>query len=187
MRMVPERRIVGLSERSRHVLPVTRIWACIAATFLCGIAVARVPALRAQAQPNPYTTWTVTIVLTPRLMAGHPATLAVFGVDRKLAAGVTVTLGNGQMLTTDRTGRAVFTVPCRAIICWQKARAPPSRRWLIPQLGRANLRKPLSPRLFPCAMVSGSAARDSAAMPMPIACGSTTSQLWCSRLHRNAS
>ncbi len=44
-------------------------------------------------------------------MAGHPATLAVLGVDGKLAAGGTVTLGDGQTLTTDRTGRAVFTVP----------------------------------------------------------------------------
>jgi hypothetical protein len=44
-------------------------------------------------------------------MAGHSATLAVLGVDGKLAAGVTVTLGDGQTLTTDRTGRAVFTVP----------------------------------------------------------------------------
>jgi hypothetical protein len=44
-------------------------------------------------------------------MAGHPATLAVLGVDGKLAAGVTVTLGDGQTLKTDRAGRALFTVP----------------------------------------------------------------------------
>jgi len=72
---------------------------------------ARVAPLRAQAQANPSTTWTVTIVLPPRVMAGHPATLAVFGVDGKLAAGVTVTLSDGQTLTTDRTGRAKFTAP----------------------------------------------------------------------------
>jgi hypothetical protein len=111
MRTVPDRSLAGVFKRRRHVLAVAFILACIAGSFLSGIAVARVPAFRAQAQPNPYTTWTVTIVLPPRLMAGHPATLAVFGVDRKLAAGVTVTLGDGQMLTTDRTGRAVFTVP----------------------------------------------------------------------------
>ena len=40
-----------------------------------------------QSQANPSTTWTVNIVLPPRVMAGHPATLAVFGVDGKLAAG----------------------------------------------------------------------------------------------------
>jgi hypothetical protein len=111
MRMVPDRLIAGILKRRRDTLPIICISACVATSAMCGFAVARVPAFRAQAQPNPYTTWTVTIVLAPRLMAGHPATLAVFGVDRKLAAGVTVTLGDGQTLTTDRTGRALFTVP----------------------------------------------------------------------------
>ena len=111
MRTVPDRPLAGVLKPRRHVLPVVVISACIAISFLCRSAAARVPALQAQAQPNPYTTWTVTIVLPPKLMAGHPATLAVFGVDRKLAAGVTVTLGDGQMVTTDRTGRALFTVP----------------------------------------------------------------------------
>src|SRR5579863_1134030 len=66
---------------------------------------------RAQIQSTPLTTWSVTIVLPPKLMAGHPATLAVLGVDGKLASGVKVDLGNEQSVTTDRTGRATFTVP----------------------------------------------------------------------------
>jgi hypothetical protein len=53
----------------------------------------------------------VSIVLPPKLMAGHPATLAVLGVDGKLASGVKVTLSDGQTLVTDRTGRAIFNVP----------------------------------------------------------------------------
>jgi hypothetical protein len=56
----------------------------------------------------------VTIVLPPKVMAGHPATLAVLGVDGKLVSGVNVDVGNGQIVTTDRTGRAVFDVPARA-------------------------------------------------------------------------
>ena len=44
-------------------------------------------------------------------MAGHPATLAVLGVDGKLVSGVNVDVGNGQIVTTDRTGRALFDVP----------------------------------------------------------------------------
>jgi hypothetical protein len=77
-----------------------------------GVSLAfQISPVRVQAQANPATTWTVTIVLPPRVMAGHPATLAVFGVDGKLAAGVTVTLGDGRALTTDRTGRATFTAP----------------------------------------------------------------------------
>ena len=65
----------------------------------------------AQAQANPATAWTVSLVLPPRVMAGHPATLAAFGVDGKLAPGVSVTLSDGQTLTTDRTGRATFLAP----------------------------------------------------------------------------
>lgn len=70
-------------------------------------------AARAQdgTQPSPNGSPAVTIVLPPRLMAGHPAMLAVLDRDGKLAPAVTVTLGDGQILTTDRTGRAVFTAP----------------------------------------------------------------------------
>jgi hypothetical protein len=75
----------------------------LAAAFVCP--------LRSQEPASPSTTWTVTIVLPPRVMAGHPATLAVFGADGKLAAGVMVTLSDGQALTTDSTGRATFIAP----------------------------------------------------------------------------
>jgi len=57
------------------------------------------------------TSETVTIVLPPKLMAGHPATLAVLGVDGRLAPAINVELGDGETITTDRTGRAVFHVP----------------------------------------------------------------------------
>src|SRR5580692_8673694 len=89
------------------------IWRSLAMLVACaGVSLAsRVGPVQARAQANPATTWTVTIVLPPRVMAGHPATLAVFGVDGKLAAGVTVTLGDGRTLTTDRTGRVTFTAP----------------------------------------------------------------------------
>ena len=110
MRTAPDRYIAAPIERHRNVLAFVCMWTCISVSLLCG-SPAGLPALRAQEQSNPYTTWTVTIVLPPRLMAGHPATLAVLGVDGKLAPGVTVTLGDGQSLTTDRAGRAVFTVP----------------------------------------------------------------------------
>jgi hypothetical protein len=85
--------------------------AVISAGFLGSMAPASAPAPRPQAQSNPLTTWTVTIVLPPRLVAGRPATLAVLGVDGRLAAGVTVELGSGQHVATDRTGRAYFTAP----------------------------------------------------------------------------
>ncbi len=84
----------------------------LAAGLVSAVVAVSVCALPAQEPPaNPSTTWTVTIVLPPRVMAGHPATLAVFGVDGKLAAGVAVTLSDGQALTTNSSGRATFIVP----------------------------------------------------------------------------
>jgi hypothetical protein len=79
--------------------------------ILCAALFAPTAPLRAQIQSTPLTTWRVTIVLPPKLMAGHPATLAVLGVDGKLASGVAVDLGGGESVTTDRTGRALFNVP----------------------------------------------------------------------------
>jgi hypothetical protein len=45
------------------------------------------------------------------MVAGRPATLAVLGVDGKLASDVTVELGGGERVTTDASGRASFAVP----------------------------------------------------------------------------
>ncbi len=61
------------------------------------------------AVPSP-TTWTVTLVLPSRVIAGQPATLAALGVDGRLAPDVTVEVA-GAKLKTDRTGRASFTAP----------------------------------------------------------------------------
>jgi hypothetical protein len=64
---------------------------------------------RAQSTPN--ATWSVTIVLPPKVVAGRPATLAVFGADGKLASGVTVEVAKDRRVVTDTTGRATFTAP----------------------------------------------------------------------------
>jgi hypothetical protein len=66
---------------------------------------------RVHAQSNALTTWAVSIVLPPKLVAGKTATLAVLGVDGRLAEGVTITIGETLKLKTDKTGRASFTVP----------------------------------------------------------------------------
>ena len=68
----------------------------------------------AQSQAAPFSASAVTIVLPPKLMAAHPATLAVFGVDGKLAPAISVSLSDGESVTTDRTGRAHFTAPVSA-------------------------------------------------------------------------
>ena len=53
----------------------------------------------------------MTIVLPPKLVAGQSATLAILGVDGRLADGITVDLGEDTRLKTDPSGRATFTVP----------------------------------------------------------------------------
>jgi hypothetical protein len=76
-------------------------------------------------QASPNTTWAVTIVLPPRLVAGRPATLALLGVDGRLADGVAVEVGGPsgsvQHVKTDKTGRAVFDVPSAANVLIAKA------------------------------------------------------------------
>jgi hypothetical protein len=63
------------------------------------------------AQSSPSTTWKVTIVIPPKLVAGQDATVAILGVDGRLAEGITVDFGEDQRRKTDSSGRATFTVP----------------------------------------------------------------------------
>lgn len=51
------------------------------------------------------------IVLPVELIAGEPATLAVLTSDGHIAPAVKIVLSDGQVLTTDESGRAHFLVP----------------------------------------------------------------------------
>lgn len=51
------------------------------------------------------------MILPLELVAGQPATLAVLGADGRIAAGTKVVLSNGEVVTTDESGRAHFLVP----------------------------------------------------------------------------
>jgi hypothetical protein len=51
------------------------------------------------------------IILPPRLAAGQAATLAVLSAEGKLQPNVGVSFPDGTQVTTDATGRAVFTAP----------------------------------------------------------------------------
>ena len=75
----------------------------------------------AHAQIGASNTWYVTVVMPQKLVAGRPATLAVLGSDGRLAPNVTVTIGNGQNLKTDATGRAFFTAPVSPGILFAEA------------------------------------------------------------------
>jgi len=86
------------------------IWCVVCACIAGGWSLfAYAPAARAQSTAA--TTWTVSIVLPSRMVAGEPATLAVLGVDGRLADGITVDVGEGQHVKTDKSGRAFFTAP----------------------------------------------------------------------------
>ena len=73
-----------------------------------------------KAESHGSTTWTVSIVLPSRIVAGMPATLAVLGVDGRLASGVTVEIGTDR-ITTDATGRAYFTAPSSGQVALARA------------------------------------------------------------------
>jgi len=63
----------------------------------------------------------VTLVLPPEVIAGRPFTLAALGPDGRLAPGVTVRLEPDQQVTTDQTGRALFTAPASGNVLFARA------------------------------------------------------------------
>jgi len=89
---------------------------------------------RLQAQTVSSTTWSVTIVLPGRLVAGQPATLAVLGVDGRLAGGIKVDLGNGQQVTSDETGRAFFSAPASGAVLVARASGASAASLIDPAL-----------------------------------------------------
>ena len=110
--------------------------AMLGLTLFCGILFSGT--LASQTQPSVSNTWMVNIVLPPELMAGHPATLGVLGVDGKLAAGVKVDLGDGLSVTTDRTGRALFTVPSSGDYLLAKASGASAAALIDPATGASE-------------------------------------------------
>ena len=51
------------------------------------------------------------LLLPRRIVSGERAALAVLDVNGRLTPGVTVNFSNGDRLTTDATGRALFVAP----------------------------------------------------------------------------
>ena len=73
-----------------------------ASTTMAGVAGAQVSAPKTSPQ---------SIVLPLELVSGPPATLAVLSPDGRIVAGVKLVLSNGEVVTTDESGRAHFLVP----------------------------------------------------------------------------
>ena len=73
-----------------------------AATAMTGVAGVQVSVPKTSSQ---------SIVLPLELVSGRPATLAVLSADGRIVAGVKLVLSNGEVVTTDESGRAHFLGP----------------------------------------------------------------------------
>jgi hypothetical protein len=101
--------------RSRRVLLATAIL-CVAPTA-------------SFAQQAPLASAARTLLLPRQVVAGERATLAVLDVNGRLTPAVVVKFSNGDQLTTDTTGRALFVAPLNpgivfASIAGRKGRVP---------------------------------------------------------------
>jgi hypothetical protein len=68
------------------------------------------------------------ILLLPRkIVSGERATLAVLDVNGRLTPGVTVSFSNGDRLTTDVTGRALFVAPLNPGVIFGSIAGRPDR------------------------------------------------------------
>lgn len=57
-----------------------------------------------------------TIILPLELIAGRPATIAVLAANGHIAPRTKVVLSNGELVTTDESGRAHFLVPSQTVV-----------------------------------------------------------------------
>ncbi len=73
-------------------------------------------------------------------MAAHPATLAVFGPQGKLAPDVPVDLSDGERVTTDRTGRAHFTAPATTTFLLARAEDATAAALIDPATGASEVK-----------------------------------------------
>jgi hypothetical protein len=80
--------------------------------LLFSVLIAGLFALEARAQQSPPAASGARILLLPRrIVSGERATLAVLDVNGRLTPGVAVNFSNGDRVTTDVTGRALFVAP----------------------------------------------------------------------------
>src|SRR5271163_175391 len=127
----------GIRTKPRARMPAFFLRTAALACLACGCSFL-ICAPLARAQSTAATTWTVSIVLPPRLVAGQPATLAVLGVDGRLADGIAVDLGKGQRVKTDKSGRAFFTAPTDVPVLIASAAGDSAAALIDPPAGGAS-------------------------------------------------
>jgi hypothetical protein len=91
-------------------MPPRRSFAVIAFLLVFATMFAALPA-PAPAQQPPAASTARILLLPHRMVSGDRATLAVLDVNGRLTPGVGVVFSNGDHLTTDTTGRALFVAP----------------------------------------------------------------------------
>lgn len=65
----------------------------------------------AQTQPTPSAAGARILLVPRRMISGERATIAVLDMNGRLTPGVTIQFSNGDKVTTDATGRALFVAP----------------------------------------------------------------------------
>jgi hypothetical protein len=79
------------------------------------------------AQQGPPASGARTLLLPRRIVSGERATLAVLDANGRLTPGVTVNFSNGDRLTTDTTGRALFVAPLNPGVVFASIEGRPGR------------------------------------------------------------
>lgn len=93
--------------------------------LLC--AVTQVFSFPSPAQQAPPASGARILLLPRRIVSGERATLAVLDVSGRLTPGVTVQFSNGDKLTTDATGRALFVAPLNIGVLFASIEGRPDR------------------------------------------------------------
>src|SRR5713101_2552957 len=98
-----------------------RVPAC--AALCAGIAIS----FAALAQQPPPASAARILLLPRRIVSGERATLAVLDANGRLTPGVKVNFSNGDKLTTDETGRALFVAPLNPGVIFASIAGRPGR------------------------------------------------------------
>jgi hypothetical protein len=101
----------------------SRFWFAVA--LLCAAAFLLLGGVSAQ-QAAP-ASGARTLLLPRRIVSGERATLAVLDANGRLTPGVTVSFSNGDRLTTDITGRALFVAPLNPGVVFASIEGRPGR------------------------------------------------------------
>ena len=90
-------------------------------------AVAQVFSFPPRAQQAPAASGARMLLLPRRMVSGERATLAVLDINGRLTPGVTVNFSNGDKLTTNVTGRALFVAPLNLGVLFASIEGRPGR------------------------------------------------------------